>query len=994
MGSEAAQADRYPAPCRRAHRRRRPRRPGGGVGRPPLGRRTVDHRAAVHRPDGLDRRRGGLALADWVAGRRRRGASLERRTAPGGRSAPGTRRRRDDGRRRRRSAPRTPRPSARRPSGARPPRRGRRSARRPRPRTRRRRRARPEGEGRLPRGREGEEGDAGDASAADTTAAKTATATTAPAARPRRRGATGPATIGARPAGRRGDVVGLPGRRAAPRPAAGPHLPRPRRPRDHPPEAEPGVLPDLRRRPRGAAARPGPRAAAGLRLVLPLLPRPGARARARRHADRDPAAGRRLGRRPGVGRPADAVPLGRPASATSSPSRARPAASASPPSAAPRRPATSRAADLARRAGPRRRDHLRVASARARRPRASSGRASTPRARCTCPVLFVVADNGYAISVPRRDSRRRRSPRWCAGFRGLQSPRSTAATTSRSAHVGAEVVARVRAGDGPGAASTPRSPGPTPTRRPTPRASTALPQELSRRGRARPDPAARGGAGRAAACSPPTRRRAIRERGPRHRGRRRPRRRSPAPGPTRRRCSTTSSRCPTSPTRARSPTGPEGGDVVAFGEAIRRTLHEVMEADERIRVFGEDVADAREAILAEVEGKGGVFGTTHGLQRDFGRRPLLQHAAGRGQHRRPGRRPGGPGPAAGARDPVLRLHLAGHEADQERGGDHPLALERGVDLPDGAAGADRRLPHRRVDLAQPVRRVDLRPHPRPARRLPVAGARRRRPAAGGVPLRGPGAVPRAQAPAAPALHPRPVPAADWVVPVGRGRYVRRGADLTIVTWGATVQKSLQGGRAARPRTDGASIEIIDLRWLVPVGPGAGGRVGGQHRRGCSSCTRTSAPPGSAARSRRGSAEQCFWRPRRAGRPGRRPGLPRRLRADARGRDPPPGRRHRHRRPPAPLRVRPRRSATRDAAAYGASPGPTGPGGRRSALDVRGQVVAVDQPAEHPGHRDHDCDRCHIRASGSRSLSRHLLLRPATGDHDPASVPCRPGHRGG
>ena len=62
----------------------------------------------------------------------------------------------------------------------------------------------------------------------------------------------------------------------------------------------------------------------------------------------------------------------------------------------------------------------------------------------------------------------------------------------------------------------------------------------------------------------------------------------------------------------------EGADTVTFGEAIRLTLHEQMARDERIRVFGEDVADADPEVIDDVAGKGGVFGITFGLQRAFG----------------------------------------------------------------------------------------------------------------------------------------------------------------------------------------------------------------------------------------------------------------------------------------------------------------------------------------------------------------------------------------
>lgn len=56
---------------------------------------------------------------------------------------------------------------------------------------------------------------------------------------------------------------------------------------------------------------------------------------------------------------------------------------------------------------------------------------------------------------------------------------------------------------------------------------------------------------------------------------------------------------------------------------------------------------------------------------------------------------------------------------------------------------------------------------------------------------------------------------DVVLPIGKARTVREGKDLTIVTYAATVYKALEAAEQLE-REDGLSVEIIDLRTLLPI----------------------------------------------------------------------------------------------------------------------------------------------------------------------------------
>jgi 2-oxoisovalerate dehydrogenase E1 component beta subunit len=59
-----------------------------------------------------------------------------------------------------------------------------------------------------------------------------------------------------------------------------------------------------------------------------------------------------------------------------------------------------------------------------------------------------------------------------------------------------------------------------------------------------------------------------------------------------------------------------------------------------------------------------------------------------------------------------------------------------------------------------------------------------------------------------------LPAEEYTVPIGKARVAREGRDLSIITYGAMVWTALEA--ADKLAEEGVSIEVIDLRTLVPL----------------------------------------------------------------------------------------------------------------------------------------------------------------------------------
>ncbi|MCO6465493.1 MAG: alpha-ketoacid dehydrogenase subunit beta [Bradyrhizobiaceae bacterium] len=59
-----------------------------------------------------------------------------------------------------------------------------------------------------------------------------------------------------------------------------------------------------------------------------------------------------------------------------------------------------------------------------------------------------------------------------------------------------------------------------------------------------------------------------------------------------------------------------------------------------------------------------------------------------------------------------------------------------------------------------------------------------------------------------------VPEGEYVVPLGQAKVVREGTDVSVITYGSAVHMALEA--ATMLEADGASVEVVDIRTLVPL----------------------------------------------------------------------------------------------------------------------------------------------------------------------------------